>query len=96
MCPVQNIGQGQIMLDTISYTQLRNRLAKTLDKVTQDRAPVLITRQKGKPAVLISMEDYAALEETVYLLRSPKNAARLRAAREQVEKEIARRARRRR
>lgn len=84
------------MLDTISYTQLRNRLAKTLDKVTQDRAPVLITRQKGKPAVLISMEDYAALEETVYLLRSPKNAARLHAAREQVEKEIARRARRRR
>jgi antitoxin YefM len=84
------------MLDTISYTQLRNRLAKTLDKVTQDRAPVLITRQKGKPAVLISMEDYTALEETVYLLRSPKNAARLRAAREQVEKEIALRARRRR
>lgn len=84
------------MLDTISYTQLRNRLAKTLDKVTQDRAPVLITRQNGKPAVLISMEDYASLEETVYLLRSPKNAARLRAAREQVEKEIARRARRRR
>jgi len=84
------------MLDTISYTQLRNRLAKTLDKVTQDRAPVLITRQKGKPAVLISMEDYTALEETVYLLRSPKNAARLRAAREHVEKEIALRARRRR
>jgi len=84
------------MLDTISYTQLRNRLAKTLDKVTQDRAPVLITRQKGKAAVLISMEDYSALEETAFLLRSPKNAARLRAAREQVEKEIARRARRRR
>jgi len=84
------------MLDTISYTQLRNRLAKTLDKVTQDRAPVLITRQKGKAAVLMSMEDYAALEETAFLLRSPKNAVRLRAAREQVEKEIARRARHRR
>lgn len=84
------------MLDTISYTQLRNRLAKTLDKVTQDRAPVLITRQKGKAAVLISMEDYSALEETAFLLRSPRNAARLRAAREQVEKEIARRGRRRR
>jgi len=84
------------MLDTISYTQLRNRLAKTLDKVTQDGAPVLITRQKGKAAVLISMEDYAALEETAFPLRGPKNAVRLRAAREQVEKEIARRARRRR
>ncbi len=84
------------MLDTISYTQLRNRLAKTLDKVAQDRAPVLITRQKGKSAVLMSMEDYAALEETAFLLRSPKNAVRLRAAREQVEKEITRRARHRR
>lgn len=84
------------MLDTISYTQLRNRLAKTLDKVTQDHAPVLITRQKGKAAVLISVEDYSALEETAFLLRSPKNAARLRVAREQVEKEIARRARHRR
>lgn len=53
----------------------------------------IITRQKGKAAVLISKEDDSALEETAYLLRSPKNAARLRAAREQVEKEIARRAR---
>lgn len=84
------------MLDTITYTKLRDRLAKTLDKVTGDRSPVLITRQKGKPAVLISMEDFSAMEETAYLLRSPKNAARLIAAREQVEKEIARRARRRR
>ena len=96
MCPVQNIGQGQIMLDTISYTQLRNRLAKTLDKVTQDRAPVLITRQKGKPAVLMSMDEYSALQETAHLLRSPRNAARLHDAREQVEKEIARHSRRRR
>lgn len=40
------------------------------------------------------MEEFNAMEETAYLLRSPKNATRLRAAREQVEKEIARRARR--
>ncbi len=84
------------MLDTITYTKLRDQLAKTLDRVTSDRAPILITRQKGKSAVLISMEDFSAMEETAYLLRSPKNAARLGSAREQVEKEIARRARRRR
>lgn len=84
------------MLDTITYTKLRDQLAKTLDKVTSDRAPILITRQKGKPAVLISMEEFSAMEETAYLLRSPRNATHLRAAREQVEKEIARRARRRR
>ena len=51
------------MLDTITYTKLRDQLAKTLDKVTSDRAPILITRQKGKPAVLISMEDFSAMEE---------------------------------
>ncbi|QGM44640.1 type II toxin-antitoxin system Phd/YefM family antitoxin [Methylocystis heyeri] len=40
--------------------------------------PVLITRDHGKPAaVLVSLEDYAAFEETAYLLSSPRNAARL-------------------
>jgi len=57
--------------------------------------PVLITRRRGKPAVLMSMDEYSALQETAHLVRSPRNAARLREAREQVEKEITRRARRR-
>jgi antitoxin YefM len=83
-------------MEPIPYTRLRSELAKVLDKVNEDRAPVLITRRRGKPAVLMSMEEYSALEETAHLLRSPVNAARLREAREQVEKEIARRARRRR
>lgn len=81
------------MLDTITYSRLRNELAKALDRVNEDRAPLLIVRQRGKPAVLLSLDDYSTLEETAYLLRSPANAKRLRAARAQVEKEIARRAR---
>lgn len=49
-----------------------------LDSVTADHAPVLITRDKGKPAaVLMSLEDFASYEETRYLLRSPANAERL-------------------
>ncbi len=83
------------MPDTITYSRLRNQLAKALDKVNEDRTPLLIIRQRGKPAVLLSAEEYAALEETAYLLRSPKNAARLRAAHDEIEKEIARRKRRR-
>ena len=83
-------------MEPIPYTRLRNELAKLLDRVNDDRAPVLITRRRGKPAVLMSMEEYSALAETAHLLSSPANAARLRAAREQVEKEIARRAHRRR
>ena len=82
------------MPDTITYSRLRNQLAKALDKVNEDRTPLLIIRQRGKPAVLLSAEEYAALEETAYLLRSPKNAARLRAAHDEIEKEIARRKRR--
>lgn len=80
------------MPDTITYSRLRSELAKALNRVTEDHAPLLIVRQRGKPAVLLSAEDYSALEETAYLLRSPKNATRLRAAHEEIEKEIARRA----
>ena len=83
-------------MEPIPYTRLRNELARVLDKVNEDQSPVVITRRRGKPAVLMSMDEYSALQETAHLLRSPRNAARLRAAREQVEKEIARRARRRR
>ncbi|OGA45788.1 MAG: hypothetical protein A3F74_08495 [Betaproteobacteria bacterium RIFCSPLOWO2_12_FULL_62_58] len=78
------------MPDTITYSRLRNELAKALDKVNEDRTPLLIVRQRGKPAVLLSAEEYSALEATAHLFRSPKNASRLRAAHEEIEKEIAR------
>jgi antitoxin YefM len=61
-----------------SYSELRKNLAAMLDAVTADREPVVITRDRGKPAaVLMSLEDFAAYEETRYLLRSPANAERL-------------------
>ena len=66
---------------TTSYSELRRTLAATIDSVDADHEPVMITRDRGKPAaVLISVEDFASLEETAYLLRSPKNAERLLAA----------------
>lgn len=65
-------------MDVMTYTAFRKDLANTLDKVTEDRNPVLITRQSGEPAVLISLKDYNAYEETAYLLSNPKNAQRLR------------------
>ena len=67
-------------MDSISYTAARAHLAKTMDRVCEDHEPVIITRS-GEPAVvMISLEDYNSLEETAYLLRSPKNAQRLLAA----------------
>ena len=65
------------IMDTMSYTAFRGHLASTLDSVNENHKPVLITRQNGKPAVIISLEDYHAYEETAYLMASPKNAKRL-------------------
>ena len=64
-------------MDTISYSAFRSNLATTLDRVNDNHKPVLITRQNGKPAVVISLEDFQAYEETAYLMASPKNAERL-------------------
>lgn len=64
-------------MDTISYTSARGNLAKTMDKVCEDHAPIVITRANAKPVVMMSLEDFEALEETNYLMRNPSNAARL-------------------
>lgn len=71
-------------MDTISYSHTRQRLAEVMDRVNDDHAPVLITRQNGRAVVMMSLDDYNALEETAYLLRSPKNAKRLMTAVEQL------------
>ena len=64
-------------MNSISYTSARSNLAKTMEQVCNDHAPIAITRKGEGAVVMISMEDYQALEETAYLLRSPKNARRL-------------------
>ncbi len=71
-------------MQAVTYTEARSNFAAMLDKVNADHAPVLITRQRGKPAVLISLEDFSAWEETAYLLRSPENARRLSSAIDQL------------
>jgi antitoxin YefM len=48
-----------------------------VESVCRDHAPVIVTRKKNDSVVIMSLEDYEALEETAYLLRSPKNARRL-------------------
>lgn len=61
----------------VSYSEARQNLSKTMLQTVEDRAPVLITRQNGESCVLMSLEEYNSLEETAYLLRSPRNARRL-------------------
>ena len=64
-------------MDAISYTSARANLASTMEKVCNDHAPVIITRKSESPVVMMSLEDYEAMEETTYLLRSPANAKQL-------------------
>jgi antitoxin YefM len=72
-------------MNTINYSTFRSNLASVLDKVNDDHVPVLVTRQNGKPAVILSLEDYNSFEETVYLMSSPLNAQRLNQAIADVE-----------
>lgn len=64
-------------MKAISYSEARENLKSVIDRVVADRAPIAITRQRGEGAVLISESEWASIEETLYLLRSPTNAARL-------------------
>ena len=64
-------------MTAISYTAARENLAATMDKVCEDHAPIIITRNRDQAVVMMSLEDYEALEETAYLLKNPKNARRI-------------------
>lgn len=67
-------------MDVITYTDARASLKDVMDRAIHDREPVVITRRRGEAAVMISLEDYNSIQETLYLLRSPRNAERLRAS----------------
>ena len=67
-------------MQSINYTTFRKNLAKIINCVNDDHCPILITRQQGRAAVLMSLDDFRSYEETAYLMKSPKNAERLNAA----------------
>jgi len=64
-------------MNSITYSAARSSLASAMKKVCEDHETIIITRQKEESVVMISLEDFAALEETAYLLHVPKNAQRL-------------------
>jgi antitoxin YefM len=64
-------------MNLIPYTQAMINLAKTMDTVCDDHVPIVIACKSHRSVVIISLDDYQSLEETAYLLRSPKNAQRL-------------------
>jgi antitoxin YefM len=64
-------------MDVVSYSELRQKLKAHMDRVCEDHAPLLVTRQNGPPVVMLSLAEYEGLEETLHLLASPVNAERL-------------------
>lgn len=64
-------------MEALNYSYARQNLADVMRRVNEDHTAVMVTTQRGKPVVMISLDDYNALEETAYLLRSPKGARRL-------------------
>ena len=68
---------GGAKMKAITYTAARQNLAETMKKVCNDHAPMIVTRKSSESVVIMSLEDFEALEETAYLLRSPKNTRRL-------------------
>lgn len=69
----------------MTYSDFRKNLAASLDKVDKDHVPILVTRQSGKSAVVMSQEDFKSYEETAYLMSSINNANRLNQAIKQLE-----------
>lgn len=64
-------------MKTLSSTELRANLSSVMDRVNDDHEPVIVTRAGGKPVVMVSLEDWASMDETTYLLASPANKVAL-------------------
>jgi antitoxin YefM len=62
---------------TLNCAEALARFEEVLDSVIDDREEVVITRTEGAAVVMVALDDYEALKETTYLLRSPANAHRL-------------------
>lgn len=64
-------------MDALTYSYTRRHFADVMRRVNDDRSPVVVTSQRRKPIVIMSLDNYHAMEETAYLLRNPKGAKRL-------------------
>lgn len=73
------------IMQALSYTAARGNLARTMQNVCDDHAPIIITRQNKDAVVMLSLKDYESLAETNYLLQNPKNAKHLLDSMEELE-----------
>ena len=64
-------------MNAMSFSETRANLKAVMDRVVADKVPIAITRQRGEGVVMVSQSEWDSIEQTLYLLRSPKNAMRL-------------------
>ena len=64
-------------MKVVNYTEFRNNLAESLNSVNDDGDIVVVARSKGKNVVVMSLEEYNSIQETIYLNSTPANRVRL-------------------
>lgn len=67
-------------METMAYSNVRQNLAKSMEKVCDEHEPLIITRKNANSVVMLSLDDYNAMEETMYLLKNTANAQHLMAS----------------
>lgn len=67
-------------MDVMTYTDARASLKDVMDRVIHDHVEVVVTRKNREAVVMISMDEYNAIQETLHLQKSPENARRLQAS----------------
>lgn len=73
-------------MEVLNYTEFRKNLTKSLNKVNEDGEVVVVSRSKGKNVVVMSLEEYNSINETLHLISTPANKKRLDEAIEEMER----------
>ncbi|MFV1444351.1 MULTISPECIES: type II toxin-antitoxin system Phd/YefM family antitoxin, partial [unclassified Phaeobacter] len=76
-CAYMYVTRSEAPMDVITYTDARASLKDVMDRVIHDNVDVVVTRKKREAVVMMSLDEYNAIQETLHLQRSPANARRL-------------------
>lgn len=75
---LEALGKVRTEMNILTFSEARAGFKQALDTVCRDHEPTVITRQRGEHVVMISLDDYNSMQETLHLLGTPTNADRLR------------------
>jgi antitoxin YefM len=73
-------------MEVLNYTEFRNNLSENLNRVSADSEIIVVSRGKGKNVVVMSLDEYNAFKETIYLTSTKANRRRLDDAIDEMEK----------